>query len=225
MRGNSKERLMMLDLSLTRLLLWLPAVIIALTFHEYAHGKTAERLGDPTPRYQGRLTLNPFVHIDPLGFFLLLIAGFGWAKPVQINPLNLRGDPRRGMMLVALAGPLMNILVAFTGALILSLALPDETALSSNNYLVGILRGIIIINVYLALFNLIPVPPLDGAKVLAGLIPSCEFLGSLETYGPLILLVLIFTGFMGKVILPLARFLIGLISAIAHWIAVPFIGF
>ncbi|NPV28585.1 MAG: site-2 protease family protein [Firmicutes bacterium] len=213
------------DLSLTRLLLWLPAVIVALTFHEFAHGKTADWLGDPTPRYQGRLTLNPFVHIDPLGFLLLLVAGFGWAKPVQVNPLNFQGDRRRGMMLVALAGPLMNLLVAFTGALIMSLALPGEVPTGTDHPLVGILRGVIVINVYLALFNLIPIPPLDGAKVLAGIFPASELHRHLEVYGPFILLVLIFTGFIGWIILPLAKFLIGLMSVITRWIALPFVGF
>ncbi|MDH7576269.1 MAG: site-2 protease family protein [Bacillota bacterium] len=214
------------ELNFTKVLLWLPAVIIALSFHEYAHGKTADWLGDPTPRYQGRLTLNPFQHIDPLGFLLLLFAGFGWAKPVQVNPLNFRGDRRKGMMLVALAGPLMNLLVAFTGALIMSLALPDQMAITSVHPLVGILRGIMIINVYLALFNLIPVPPLDGAKVLTGIFPSYELISSrLEAYGPIILLILIFTRFIEMVILPLAAFIIKLISLIAQSLALLFTGF
>jgi hypothetical protein len=104
----------MLDISITRILLWLPAVLIALTFHEYAHAKVADSLGDPTARYMGRMTLNPLVHIDPLGFILLIVAGFGWAKPVQVNPLNFRGDRLQGMMKVSAAGPLMNLFVAFT---------------------------------------------------------------------------------------------------------------
>lgn len=214
----------MVGIDLSRILFWLPAVIIAITFHEYAHGRVADFLGDPTPRYQGRLTLNPLVHIDPLGFLLLLFTGLGWAKPVQVDPLNFRGDRQKGMMLVALAGPFMNLGVAFTGALILSLALPDETIVGSINPLVGILRGIITINVYLALFNLIPVPPLDGAKVLAGLLPSNDFLYRLEIYGPLILLILIITGLVGEIILPLATYLISFISFLAHLVAVPFTG-
>jgi Zn-dependent protease len=121
----------MLDISITRILLWLPAVLIALTFHEYAHAKVADSLGDPTARYMGRMTLNPLVHIDPLGFILLIVAGFGWAKPVQVNPLNFRGDRLQGMMKVSAAGPLMNLFVAFTALLILNFALPGAQAYSN----------------------------------------------------------------------------------------------
>ena len=138
----------MLDLNLTRLLLWLPAVIIALTFHEYAHARVADKLGDPTARYMGRMSLNPLVHLDPLGFILLLVAGFGWAKPVPVNPLNLRGDRTRGMMLVSAAGPLMNIFVAFTALLVLNFALPESQMLYSNAApLVQIVWSIVYINI------------------------------------------------------------------------------
>ena len=142
------------NFDINQLLLWLPAVIIALTFHEYAHGRVADWLGDPTPRYQGRLTLNPLVHLDPLGFILLLVVHFGWAKPVQVNPLNFRGDRYKGMVLVSLAGLGMNLLVAFTAMLIATLAIPAN----ASGYLPEILNGIIFINIYLAVFNLIPIP-------------------------------------------------------------------
>jgi Zn-dependent protease len=214
-----------LDLSLSRILLWLPAVVVAITFHEYAHGKMADFLGDPTPRYQGRLTLNPIVHIDALGFLLLLVAGFGWAKPVQVNPWNLRYGPRQGMMLVALAGPLMNLVVAFTSAFILTLALPDLVILNSQNILVDILRALVVVNVYLAVFNLIPVPPLDGAKILAGLLKSSGPIYQLEAYGPVILLILVATGLIGKILIPVSEFVIYLLNLVAHIFALPFRGF
>lgn len=219
-----KGKIAVLDLSLTRVLLWLPAVVIAITFHEYAHGKMADLLGDPTPRYQGRLTLNPLVHIDVLGFLLLLFAGFGWAKPVQVNPWNLRRGPRQGMMLVALAGPLMNLVVAFTSALILTLALPDLVILNSQNILVGVLRALVVVNVYLAVFNLIPVPPLDGAKILAGFLKSGDLIYRLEIYGPVILLLLIATGLVGKILIPISAYVIHFLSLLAHIFALPFRG-
>ena len=103
----------MFDLDISRILISLPAIMIGLTFHEYAHGRMADYLGDDTPYYQGRLTLNPLPHIDWLGFLMLMIVGFGWAKPVQVNPYKLRGGVKNGMMLVSLAGPAMNIFLAF----------------------------------------------------------------------------------------------------------------
>lgn len=198
-----------------QLLLWLPGVIIALTFHEYAHGRVADWLGDPTPHYQGRLTLNPLAHLDPLGFLLLLVAHFGWAKPVQVNPLNFRGDRYRGMVLVSLAGPGMNLLVAFTAMLIEALAIPAGTP----GYLPGIMNGIVFINIYLALFNLIPVPPLDGSQVLAGLIRNSTFVYNLQRYGYIILIVLIFTGLVGVVLGPVSYFIYSLFYLLAHGIA------
>ncbi len=196
-------------------ILWLPGVIIALTFHEYAHGLVADWLGDPTPRYQGRLTLNPLPHLDPLGFILLLIAHFGWAKPVQVNPLNFRGDRYKGMLLVALAGPAMNLLVAFTATLIATLAIPA----GSGGYLPAIMEGLIFINIYLAVFNLIPIPPLDGSQALAGLLRNSEIVYTLQRYGFIILIVLIFTGIVGIVLVPVSGFIFGLFSVIAQGIA------
>ncbi|WP_066639986.1 site-2 protease family protein [Desulfolucanica intricata] len=194
--------------SILEIALLLPAIVLGLTFHELAHGWVAYKLGDNTARYAGRLTINPIAHIDPIGLILLFLAGFGWAKPVPVNPNNLKGDTRRGMMLVSLAGPATNILIAIIGAVILGLG--------GGQFPYGepILILIIRINVVLAIFNLIPIPPLDGSKILAGLIPGRqEWLYHLETYGIVILLALMFfTDIIGKVlyffITPIVDFLL-----------------
>jgi Zn-dependent protease len=209
----------MFNFDISQLLLWLPAVLIALTFHEYAHGLVADWLGDPTPRYQGRLTLNPLVHLDPLGFILLLLVHFGWAKPVQVNPLNFRGDRYRGMVLVGLAGAGMNLLVAFTATLIATL---DNIPAGGSGYLSAIMEGIILINIYLAVFNLIPIPPLDGSQVLAGLLRNSEIVYTLQRYGYIILIVLIFTGIIGIVLGPVSGFIYNLFYTICQGIVHSF---
>lgn len=199
--------------SLLDMFIWLPAILIALTFHEYAHALVADRLGDSTPYYQGRLTLNPLPHIDWIGFLMLLIFRFGWAKPVQVNPYNFKDTGvKKGMMLVSLAGPTMNILLALIGMIILKGLTPyylnENVALA-----IRLVEPLVWINLILAVFNLIPVPPLDGSKILAGLLPDAgaQFIYSLEQYGPLFLLLLIFTGAIGKILLPLVTILYNLL--------------
>jgi Zn-dependent protease len=204
--------------SLYEMALMLPGIILGLTFHELAHGWVADRLGDTTARYQGRLTLNPLAHVDVIGLIMLFIAGFGWAKPVPVNPYNFHGDMRRGLMLVSLAGPATNMLLAVAGAVALGLGawkLP---------YGQEIVINIIHINVILAVFNLLPIPPLDGSKILAGVLPGRQsWLYMLENYGTIILLLLLFTGIIGKVlrwiIVPLYEVLLGLAKAIALLVA------
>lgn len=195
---------------------WLPAILIALTFHEYAHALVADRLGDDTPYYQGRLTLNPLPHIDWLGFLLLVVVHFGWAKPVQVNPLNFkRVTMRTGMMLVSLAGPLMNILLAVAGLLsvkYLPYVLAGENLYTANR----LLEPLIWINVILAAFNLIPIPPLDGSKILAGLLPGrqADFIYRIEPYGSLILMLLIVTGVIGTVLNPFINLVMGILRLV-----------
>jgi len=195
--------------SLTEMLIWLPAIIIALTFHEYAHGKVAYLLGDSTPYYQGRLTLNPLSHIDWIGFLMLMIFKFGWAKPVQVNPYNFKNiGIKQGMMLVSLAGPGMNILLAFVGMIFLRYLVPYQ-ALEWGRMAITLVQPLIYINLILAAFNLIPVPPLDGAKILAGILPDsgAKAMYTLEQYGFVILLLLIVTGIVSRVLWPIANFL------------------
>lgn len=197
-------------------LTWLPAIVIALTFHEYAHGKVADWLGDDTPYYQGRLTLNPLPHIDWLGFLMLVFFKFGWAKPVQVNPYNFKGiSIKTGMMLVSLAGPVMNIVLALLGMIIYKILLPYQNGEWVIIWL-QLLSPLIYINLILAAFNLIPVPPLDGSKILAGVLPDsgAQFIYSLEQYGPLLLLLLIATNLAGKIIMPLVNILYSALHAI-----------
>ncbi|MDD4801401.1 MAG: site-2 protease family protein [Syntrophomonas sp.] len=197
-------------------LIWLPAILIGLTFHEFAHGMVASWLGDRTPYYQGRLTLNPLPHIDWVGFLMLMLFKFGWAKPVQVDPRNFKNvSMKTGMMLVSLAGPGMNILLAFTGMLALKLIIPFHTA-GWAILIIPLLKPLVYINLILAAFNLIPVPPLDGSKILAGILPNwgTRFMYSLEQYGMLILLLLIVTNLTGKIIWPLVNFMYGIMYTI-----------
>ena len=162
---------------LLALLLTLPAVIVAITFHEYAHAYAADRLGDDTPRMQGRLNLNPMSHLDPIGFMLLMFAGFGWGKPVQINPRNFNRNVRmdKGEAIVSIAGPLMNFILAIVSAIILGAVYvyaPASFLMSTvGNIIYILLQELVIINIGLGVFNLIPLPPLDGSKIFINFMP------------------------------------------------------
>lgn len=171
-------------------------LLVAFTIHELAHAVTADRMGDPTPRRQGRISLNPLVHLDPFGTIALLVAGFGWAKPVMVNPMNFRMNPRTGMAIVAAAGPLSNIIMAVLFAVPFQLGLVRFTMSTPGTLpsLDMLLSQFVLINLILAFFNLIPIPPLDGYKILIGILPP-EMgyrLQPLEQYGFLILLGAIF---------------------------------
>lgn len=181
------------------------ALIVAATVHEFAHAYVADRLGDPTPRAMGRLTLNPLAHLDPIGSLMILLVGFGWAKPVQINPANF-ADWRRDSILVALAGPLANVTLVFLLGLPLKLGAVETT----GDVLAGLLGWSLQINAMLAVFNLVPIPPLDGSRVLVGLLPGSMAISyaRIERFGFLILLALIFTRALPLIIGPPMRWLI-----------------
>jgi Zn-dependent protease len=142
-------------------------VFVALPVHEFAHAAMAVRLGDPTPRLQGRYTLNPLVHIDPIGAVLILFAGFGWAKPVQWQPRNITVDPKLGSILVAIVGPLSNLALALLGIFIFALA-----GGPANEFVTQFIVFFVQINVLLFVFNMLPIPPLDGSHVLFALLPG-----------------------------------------------------
>jgi Zn-dependent protease len=191
-------------------------ILLAVTFHEYAHGWVADKLGDPSARLSGRLTFNPFKHLDLFGTIVFILTRMvGWAKPVPVNPYNLR-NPKRDMMLVSLAGFTANIILAVLSGILFRFMypfgipfLPFEVNYPLNQMLMESVR----INVGLAIFNIIPIPPLDGSKVVAGLLPPhlYEQYSKIEPYGFLILLLLIVSGAVNIIIAPLFYFAISII--------------
>lgn len=176
-------------------------MLLAITVHEYAHGRVAYQFGDGTAKYHGRLSLNPLRHLDPLGTVTLLLFGFGWAKPVPINPYNFR-DYRSGMLWVSFAGPLANFALALLSYFMLYL--PIRLGFYWEYY-VQFFNNLAIFNILLGVFNLIPIPPLDGSKILAALAPESvtDLLRRIEPYAPVLLILLIFSGAVGWLIQPL----------------------
>ena len=196
----------------------LPVILAALTFHEYAHGWVADKLGDSTARLSGRLTFNPLAHLDPIGTLALIFSPVGWAKPVPVNFNNLR-HPRRDMVWVAAAGPGANLILAAVSAWSLRL-FEGGGAIVESSWLAGLatplylmLRVSVLINVALAIFNLLPLPPLDGGRIVSGLLPprQAASYGRLERYGFVILLVLIFSGAVDRLIWPPIALVAGLL--------------
>jgi len=170
---------------------WLIALLIAIDVHEFAHALSATRLGDPTPKLQGRLTLNPLAHLDPLGTLMLIIVRFGWGKPVQFDPYNLQ-NPRRDAAIISLAGPVSNLITATVFSIILNFVIPIAPSLYFLN---AILPTIIFLNIILAIFNLLPIHPLDGGKILVGILPHNDAVKIdlfLKQYGVFLLILLIF---------------------------------
>ena len=174
----------------------LAVIFLTLPIHEWAHGFVAVKLGDNTPRWQGRLSLNPFAHIDYIGAACILLFGFGWAKPVQVNHNNFR-NPKRDMAITAIAGPVSNIIVSFISLLLFNLCyvLIYNTGLGFLFYCASFFAFVAQINIYLAVFNLIPIPPLDGSRVLTAVLPYRYYykLMALERYSFLFLILLLNT--------------------------------
>lgn len=190
------------NLSPETIYFWLVGLLLAITFHEAAHAFVADRLGDKTPRYMGRVNLNPLSHLDPIGTLLILFAGFGWGKPVQFNPLSLR-NPALGAALISVAGPLTNFLIAAVFAILIRLEVAP----------LNLWAQIAAINIMLGVFNLVPFAPLDGEKVVGGLLPRRlrEGWASIQAYGIFYLIAFIFLAgpFLSKIIDLIFIFLTG----------------
>jgi Zn-dependent protease len=201
------------------LLFKIPALLLAVTVHELAHGLVADRLGDPTARLQGRLTLNPIPHIDPLGALAFIIAGFGWAKPVPVNAYNLR-HPIRDMAWIAAAGPASNFALAFAGIVGFRLLRPVTVLPVVTEPLLAMLSYVFLYNLGLGVFNLIPLPPLDGGHFLPYFLPRASWgaLHKLEQYGPIILIIAVMSGATRYVVGPALGFLVGAFDAAARLI-------
>ena len=186
---------MLLRLPMETLIILLPILIFSLCFHEFSHGYIAYRLGDHTAARNGRLTLNPLAHLDPIGSLMILFVGFGWARPVPVNPVNFV-NPRRDMIKVAFAGPASNLMLAFIGGL--TMRFVNMAAIIQNEIFVQTLYFFILINISLAIFNLIPIAPLDGSQIFGNIIAknNPELAWKLQFYGPKILLGLILIGIL-----------------------------
>ena len=177
----------------------IPGILIAMVVHEYSHARVAVAMGDMTPRLMGRLTLNPKAHIDPIGLLMLFIVHFGWAKPVMVNPRNFR-DMRKGEILVALAGPASNLVVAFLT--IVFMLLYARLGLPTKDGFFTVMDYLVIININFALFNILPLPPLDGSRVLMTVLPGrwAYEIMRLERYTFIILIALFVIGPFGKLL-------------------------
>jgi len=199
--------------SVSDMLFRIPALLLALTIHEYAHGAVSYSLGDPTPQIQGRLTMNPLAHLDVMGTIMLIVVGFGWAKPVMIDPRYYR-HPRIDTMKVSFAGPGANLVLCFIAALLLVL-------MSKMNMLTGnvlkFLQSLMIYNVYFAFFNLLPIPPLDGSKILMELLPSAtayKYESIVGQYSMYILIALCLTGLVSTIVVPFANIYLNFVQMI-----------
>lgn len=196
----------------------LPALLFCLSVHEFAHAYTAYKLGDRTQKAMGRLTLNPFSHIDIAGFICIALFGFGWGKPVMIDDRNFK-NKAAGNALTAFAGPCSNIIMAILFTIILKILLITGVILPTINSVVGsIILNMLILtiqfNVVFAIFNLIPIPPFDGSRILYFFLPAKgrEYMYKIEQYSFIIVLVILVTGIGSKLVSPIVNFVLGLLS-------------
>lgn len=206
----------------SRIAIMLVPALLAIILHEVAHGYVAERFGDPTARLLGRLNLNPFRHLDPIGTLAVFVFGFGWARPVPVNPGNLR-RPKQDMIWVALAGPTANLMLALVSAVILrGLGFLDHSGIGHSAFYAQLATPLemmagfsLYINVLLGVFNLIPIPPLDGGRILTGILPERQaaFYSRLEPFGfVLILLIIFFTDLWSVVMAPVIHLVVALLA-------------
>ena len=177
----------------------IPAVLLSLSFHEFSHGYVAFKLGDPTAKQAGRLTLNPLAHIDPLGTLCMLIFRFGWAKPVPVNVMYFK-DRKKGMAITAAAGPISNLLLAFLCLLLFVPVLVYAGWTAVGSYAANFLYIMVMINVGLAVFNLLPISPLDGSKILYAVLPNKNYFSIMryERYFQPVLFLLLWTGLLSR---------------------------
>ena len=190
------------------LVLTIPGVLIAMTFHEYAHAKAADMLGDDTPRMQGRLNLNPFSHVDPIGFAMLVFAGFGWGRPVEINPNNFNRNMSlsKAEAIVSFAGPAMNFILAFIFMVIyFAMGAAGFVTNELTFYIAQVVNYAAVVNIGLGVFNLIPLPPLDGSKILNHFLPfnGRQWFARNEMYFYIGFLIIFITGIAGDIISPI----------------------
>ena len=210
---------MLFRLPMEVLIILLPILIFSLCFHEFSHGYIAYRLGDHTAARSGRLTLNPLAHLDPIGSLMILFVGFGWAKPVPVNPINF-SNPRVDMMKVAFAGPASNLILAFIAGLMIRFV--NYSDVMSNGILYQTLYVFSFINIALAVFNMLPVAPLDGSQIFGNMISknNPELAWKLQMYGPKILMGLILIGIvtpfslLGTIMMPFIKFFLFLFAGI-----------
>ena len=192
------------------------AVLVAISFHEFAHGYASYKMGDPTPKETGRLSLNPFKHLDFLGTICLMIVHFGWAKPVQVNPYYYK-NRKKGMVLVALAGPMMNFLIMTVSIFVMGIILKLTGGYGGDLiiFVFNVFSSLAVINLSLGVFNLIPIPPLDGSKIVGAILPEDKYFKYMrfERFGYLLLVIVLYFDILRA---PLNAVIMGIYNGVWH---------